>query len=178
MDLERALEIVWIEVERRGQNRVADLLSVASSTLTKWRKGSRPEGDVKARVIGFAEQSVAGKGGFPPMWTAGTSTPNSDVGYPGAVMGGGSSSFNSYELGVIAGQAKAVRRFLESAIAEQDRVLAGLARLAERPTSTGVLVDEVASVSNPPVSRAKLDETVRRQLAKDAEDARRRRGTG
>lgn len=143
MDLDAALEVVWSEVARRGQNSVARALGVSKGTPTKWRKGARPEGDTKARVIQFAEQ-VRGD-------TAGVSSRVVREAGP-----------DPYALGIIRGQAEAVRRFLLSALDEQERVLAGLDRLG----------------ATPPVSRAVLDETARRQLEADAAATRRRRGTG
>lgn len=56
MDLETAIAVVFREVERRGQNRVAKALGVKSSTITKWKGGARPEGANKEAVIEMAER--------------------------------------------------------------------------------------------------------------------------
>ena len=59
MDLETAVRIVFDEAKRRGQNRVAAALSVSNGTLSKWKKGVRPEGNVMRRVLEFAEGVAA-----------------------------------------------------------------------------------------------------------------------
>lgn len=68
----------------------------------------------------------------------------------------------SYLLGVLEGQAQAVRQFLESAIQEQDNLIRGIRRMA-------------APELPPPVSREVLDATGQRQLAEDAAATGRRR---
>lgn len=58
MTLDEALAVVWEEVVRRGQNRVADSIPVARGTLSKWKAGTRPEGEGKERLIGWATSVV------------------------------------------------------------------------------------------------------------------------
>ena len=141
MDLEEALTIVWEEVARRGQNRVAGDLAVSNGTPTKWRKGARPEGEVRERVIAFAETTRQRRVADRVVRETGQG--------------------DDYALGVIRGQAEAARRYLVGALQEQERVIQGL--------------DNLGAIA--PVSRAKLDETGRRQLAVDAAKTRRSRGT-
>lgn len=72
----------------------------------------------------------------------------------------------AYALGVLEGQAQAVRQFLESALQEQENLISGIRRLG-------------SPALPPPVSREKLDETGRRQLADDAKAGlARRKATG
>ncbi len=75
-----------------------------------------------------------------------------------------------YQLGVIAGQATAVRQMLESALREQDRVLLGLSSMGAT-SSRELTPDEL---------RARLEETTRRQLEADAaaESRQRRKASG
>lgn len=61
MDLDEALAVLMEEAARRGQNGVARALSVSTGTVSKWKRGARPEGDLRARVIAFAEQARAAR---------------------------------------------------------------------------------------------------------------------
>lgn len=142
MDIDEALAVVWDEVATRGQNRVAEALGVSKGTPTKWRKGAKPEGDTRARVIAFAER-VRRRGVSDRVVREGAAP-------------------DAYTLGVIRGQAEAVRRFLQSAMDEQARVIAGLDQLGATPLG----------------SRAVMDETLQRVAAADAAATPRRRGTG
>lgn len=61
MDLDEALQVVWEEASRRGQNGVARALDVSNATVSRWKGLTRPDGDVRARVIAFAEEVRASR---------------------------------------------------------------------------------------------------------------------
>jgi len=67
MDLEQAMQLVLAEAQRTGNNVVARRLDVANSTVSKWKGGKRPEGDVKVRVLAFAEELRAKALSAPPV---------------------------------------------------------------------------------------------------------------
>ncbi|MBY0490661.1 MAG: hypothetical protein K2R93_12535 [Gemmatimonadaceae bacterium] len=56
MDLEQAIALVLAEAKRTGNNAVARRLEVANGTVSKWKGGKRPEGEVRGRVFAFAEE--------------------------------------------------------------------------------------------------------------------------
>lgn len=162
MDLEEAVRLVLEEAKRSGNNAVARRLVVANGTVSKWRSGkSRPEGEVRGRVFALAEEIARRTAGMKSTYldTAAGASADRVAEFHG----------RSYELGIIAGHAAAVRRFLASAIEEQDRVLAGLARLGG---------------ASPRVDLSGLEEAEEEEDAKDearqlsAAPIRRRRSAG
>lgn len=56
MDLNEALSIVELAIERSSQNMVARAIQVDPSVLSRWRKQTTvPQGETKARIIRYAE---------------------------------------------------------------------------------------------------------------------------
>lgn len=73
----------------------------------------------------------------------------------------------AFYAGIAVGMTKSIRQHLASAMADSEHLLAHLQGL--------IPADDDDQALTPPVSREKLDATVRRQLAKDAEEERPRR---
>ncbi len=57
MNVAAALELLWKEVARSSQSRVAERIGVSPATVTRWKGGANPEGESREKLIAWAEAS-------------------------------------------------------------------------------------------------------------------------
>ncbi|MCA2992047.1 helix-turn-helix transcriptional regulator [Gemmatimonas sp.] len=170
------------EEAKLEQQDVAEALGVSRVTVSRWETGATRIKSHVERELVMLYMSRGAKPEPQAMAAAGldipkrTSERQPESGpYDYAVVQGpvvvrepaGTTIVPPSEL---AGYAKAILHILQSVVSSQQTLVASLEQQSV-PAPQADMVDELT----PPVSREKLDATVRRQLAKDAEEERPRR---
>lgn len=146
MDLEQAIQLVLAEAKRTGNNVVARRLDVANSTVSKWKGGKRPEGDVRVRVLALAEEILARQAVARPP------APSAEQVLTEAAR---QTRRNLVRLSEISGYAKRVLEEMRSVTASQERVVDQLAPY--------VLIEE--EIYGDPVELADAAEDIMRDAA-------------
>jgi hypothetical protein len=112
MDLESALALVWQEVDRSSQSRVAKAITVPRSALTRWKQGGVPLGEAREKLLAWAEK-------LPPRQTVAPEEAAIEL----AIERTGQ---NLVRLAEIRGYAKSVLAMLRAVADEQQRVVDSL----------------------------------------------------
>lgn len=56
MDLESALQVMWDRARRTSQRRIAKEIGVHPSALTRWKKGERPDGELRELLFAWIDR--------------------------------------------------------------------------------------------------------------------------
>jgi transcriptional regulator with XRE-family HTH domain len=112
MDVQDALERVWQEAKRSSQGRVADRIGVQRSALSRWKQGESPQGELREKLIAWAE-SLPPRAAVAPEEAA-IELANERTGQ------------NLVRLAEIRGYAKSVLAMLRAVADEQQRVVDSL----------------------------------------------------
>ena len=113
MTVDEALELLWTEVSRSSQARMAARIGVSPATVTRWKSGVTPEGESVEKLLAWAERLELA----PPPPSA------EDV----IARAARQTRRNLVRLSEISGYAKRVLEEMRSVTASQERVVDQLA---------------------------------------------------
>ncbi len=106
MTTDQALELLWQEVARSSQSRVAERVGVSTASITRWKQGVRPEGKSVELLLKWAQALPAPA---PPPDVLDTAIDRTHA--------------NLKRLAEIRGYAQAVLSMLHTVAAEQQKVV-------------------------------------------------------
>lgn len=67
MDIDEALLVLWREIGRSSQRRVAAEIGIAASTITGWRNNTRIEGKSREKLLEWAQELPPEAAPLPPV---------------------------------------------------------------------------------------------------------------